>query len=63
MESTKYVGMDVHRDTVTIAMMNAAGGVVMESILGTKAATRLQFIKGYTQTSWLPMGMPVPRSV
>ncbi len=46
MESTKYVGMDVHKDTVTIAVMNSAGRVVMESILETKAATLLQFIRG-----------------
>jgi transposase len=46
MESTKYVGMDVHKDTVTIAVMNSAGRVVMESILETKAATLLQFIQG-----------------
>jgi len=31
MESTNYVGMDVHKDTVTIAVMNSAGKVVMES--------------------------------
>ena len=46
MDSTKYVGMDVHKDTVTIAVMNSAGRVVMESILETKAATLLQFIQG-----------------
>jgi transposase len=38
--------MDVHKDTVTIAVMNSAGRVVMESILETKAATLLQFIQG-----------------
>ena len=38
MDRTKYVGMDVHKDTVTIAVMNSAGRVVMESILETKAA-------------------------
>ena len=46
MDRTKYVGMDVHKDTVTIAVMNSAGRVVMESILETKAATLLQFIQG-----------------
>ncbi len=46
MESTKYVGMDVHKDTISVAVMNAAGKVVMESILETKAATILQFIGG-----------------
>lgn len=46
MESTKYVGMDVHKDTISVAVMNAVGKVVMESILETKAATILQFIRG-----------------
>jgi hypothetical protein len=30
MESTKYIGMDVHKDTISVAVMNAAGKVVME---------------------------------
>jgi transposase len=38
--------MDVHKETVTIVVMNVAGRVVMESILETKAATILQFIRG-----------------
>ena len=46
MESTKYIGMDVHKDAIAVAVMNAAGEVVMESILETKAATILQFIRG-----------------
>ena len=45
MESTKYIGMDVHKDAIAVAVMNAAGKVVMESILETKAAM-LQFIRG-----------------
>src|SRR5215470_8095895 len=46
MESTKYIGMDVHKDAITVAVMNAAGKLVMESILETKAATILQFVRG-----------------
>jgi transposase len=46
MESTKYIGMDVHKDAIAVAVMNSAGKVVMESILETKAATLLQFIRG-----------------
>ena len=46
MDSTKYVGMDVHKDTISIAVMNSAGKVVMESVLETKALTILQFIQG-----------------
>lgn len=46
MDSTKYIGMDVHKDTISIAVMNSAGKVVIESILETKASTVLQFIRG-----------------
>jgi len=46
MESTKFVGMDVHQDAITIAVMNSAGKVVMESIIETKGVTILQFIQG-----------------
>jgi transposase len=46
MESTKFVGLDVHKDAITIAVMNSAGKVIMESIIETKAVTILQFIQG-----------------
>src|ERR1700694_246773 len=46
MNSTKYIGMDVHKEATTIAVMNAAGKLVMESIVETKAATIVQFIEG-----------------
>jgi len=46
MDSTKFVGMDVHKDAITIAVMNSAGKVIMESIIETKAVTILQFIQG-----------------
>src|SRR6185503_12988761 len=46
MDSTKYIGMDVHQEAISIAVMNSAGKLVMESIVETKAATILQFIQG-----------------
>jgi len=46
MESTKYIGMDVHKEATAAVVMNTAGKVVMESVLETKAATILQFIGG-----------------
>ena len=42
----KYIGMDVHKETISIAVMNAEGRLVMESIIETKASTILQFIQG-----------------
>ena len=46
MESTKYVGLDVHKEATTIAVMNSASKVIMESIIETKAITIRQFIQG-----------------
>lgn len=46
MGSAKYVGLDVHKDTISIAVMNSAGKLIMESIIETKAITILQFFQG-----------------
>ena len=46
MESTKFVGLDVHKEAVSIAVMNSGGKLIMESIIETKAITILQFIQG-----------------
>jgi Transposase len=46
MVSTKYIGLDVHKETISISVMNSAGKVVMECVIETKASTILQFIHG-----------------
>ena len=46
MTSTKYIGMDVHKESVSIAVMNAAGKMVMECVIETKASTILQCLDG-----------------
>ncbi len=46
MDSTKYIGLDVHKETISIAVLNSSGKLVMESILETKASTVLEFIRG-----------------
>src|SRR5215472_9218144 len=46
MTGTKYIGMDVHKESISIAVMNGFGKVVMESVIETKASTILQFIHG-----------------
>jgi Transposase len=38
--------MDVHQTTITVAVRDPAGKMVMESILETKASTILEFIRG-----------------
>jgi transposase len=46
MTSTKYIGMDVHKESISIAVRNAAGKVVMECVIETKASMIVQFIDG-----------------
>ena len=42
----KYIGMDVHKEAVVIAVLNSSGKLEMESIVETKASSILQFIHG-----------------
>src|SRR5215469_10381669 len=44
--SSKYIGMDVHKESISIAVRNSAGKIVMESVIQTKASMILQFIDG-----------------
>ena len=46
MDSTKYMGMEVHPATISGAVLNSTGGVLMESIMETKAATMVAFLEG-----------------
>jgi transposase len=46
MTSAKYIGLDVHKESISIAVLNSAGKVVMECVIETKASTILQFIHG-----------------
>ena len=46
MDNTKYIGMDVHTETISIAVLNSAGKMVMESVIETKALTVIQFVQG-----------------
>jgi transposase len=64
MNNEKYVGMDVHKATIVIAVMNAVGQVMMRNIMATEAQIIREFFKGLsgtvhvaleegTQSAWL----------
>jgi hypothetical protein len=40
----KYIGMDVHQGSIVIAVLEAFGKLVMESIIETQSETILHFI-------------------
>jgi hypothetical protein len=46
MNDAKYIGLDARQATITAAVLESTGKLVMESILETKTATTLQFGNG-----------------
>jgi transposase len=46
MNCEKYIGLDVHQATISVAVMDPTGKLVMECILETKASTILEFFAG-----------------
>src|ERR1700678_1580933 len=50
MSQEKYIGMDVHQATTSVAIMEGGGKLIMECILETKAATILEFMRGIRGT-------------
>src|SRR5258708_6058823 len=46
MNDTKYIGMDVHTATISAAVRDSSGNLVMEATLETKAETILEFVHG-----------------
>lgn len=64
MSKEKYVGMDVHKATIVIAVLNAVGQMVMQTIIATEAQVIREFFQGLsgtvrvaleegTQSAWL----------
>ena len=46
MDNEKYIGLDVHQATISVAVMDCSGRIIMECILETKAVTILEFFAG-----------------
>jgi len=46
MNDAKYIGLEVHQATIFAAVLDSTGKLLMESVLETKAATILHFIRG-----------------
>jgi hypothetical protein len=50
MNGVKYVGLDVHRDTISVAVLDQSGRLIMQSVLATRASAILDFIHGVRGT-------------
>jgi transposase len=53
LNSTKYIAMDVHQATISVAVRDDAGKLVMESTVETKASTILDFLRGVRGSLWV----------
>jgi len=48
MNDAKYIGPDVHQATISVAVRDSDGKLVLEAILETKVETVLQFCSLFT---------------
>ena len=46
MKSVKYIGLDVHQATISIAVLDAHGKLLMQSVIATQASAILDFVCG-----------------
>ena len=53
MDNRKYIGMDVHQASISIAVSDDAGKLLMECVIETKAAHRPGI---HSRTAWKLMG-------
>src|SRR5437764_14005903 len=53
MDDLKYIGMDVHSATTTIAVQDSRGRLVMEATVATQAAALSDFLRGLRGRLWL----------
>src|ERR1035441_6402360 len=42
----KYIGMDIYKEAIVIAVLNGSGKLVMETVVETKASSILEFLHG-----------------
>lgn len=50
MDRIKYVGLDLHRDTISAAVLDDEGSLVMQSVLATRARAVIDFLGGIKGT-------------
>ena len=51
MNNVKYIGMDVHKEAISIAVLNFSGKLVMECVIETKAHHHSRFSQ---RVAWKP---------
>lgn len=50
MDNIRYVGLDLHRDTISAAVLDHDGTLMMQSVMATRATTVIDFLSGLKGT-------------
>jgi transposase len=50
MSKLKYIGLDVHQASISIAVLDESGKLVMQSVVATRASAILEFLEGLPGT-------------
>jgi transposase len=50
MDGLKYIGLDVHKETISAVVLDRAGKLIMQSVFATRAAAILDFLQGIKGT-------------
>jgi transposase len=50
MSKTKYIGLDVHQASISVAVLDESGKLVMQSVIATRAAAIVEFLDGLRGT-------------
>jgi len=55
MNKIKYIGLDVHKSSISIAVLDATGKLIMEVTIETQAEALLDFIRGLRGTLYVAL--------
>jgi transposase len=50
MSKVKYIGLDVHQASISVAVLDENGKLVMQSVIATRATAILEFLSGLRGT-------------
>ena len=53
--TTKYIGMDVHKESISIAVRNAGGKIAMESVIEPKRTRSWNLLMGCVERCTSPL--------
>jgi hypothetical protein len=56
----KYIGMEVHKEAIVIAVLSGGGKLVMESIVETKASRQEHFLPRRAEVAFCHSEQPIP---